>query len=58
MKFDFVQVNGGSIAERAGLAVGDGLVTVNGYDVFNLKHKEAQDAIVQGGNCLELQVQR
>nr|XP_018897108.1 PREDICTED: PDZ and LIM domain protein Zasp-like isoform X2 [Bemisia tabaci] len=52
------KVNGGSIAERAGLAVGDGLVTVNGYDVFNLKHKEAQDAIVQGGNCLELQVQR
>lgn len=52
------QVNGGSLAEKAGLVVGDALIRVNNIEVFNLRHKDAQDAIVRAGNSFELTLER
>jgi C-terminal processing protease CtpA/Prc len=51
-------VNGGSPAEKAGLQAGDALVKLNDVDLFSLRHKEAQDAIVRGGNSFEITIQR
>ena len=48
----------GSIADNAGLSVGDALIKVNNVDAFNLRHKDAQDLIVQSGNSFEVTVQR
>ncbi|XP_071442448.1 LIM domain-binding protein 3 isoform X4 [Hetaerina americana] len=48
----------GSLAEKAGLMAGDAVVRVNQTDLFNLRHKEAQDSIVRAGNSFELSVQR
>lgn len=53
-----LQVNGGSVADQAGLMPGDALVKVNSTDVFSLRHKEAQDVIVAAGNSFELTVSR
>lgn len=52
------QVNGGSVADQAGLMPGDALVKVNNTDVFNLRHKEAQDVIMAAGNTFELSISR
>lgn len=52
------QVNFGSLAEKAGLQVGDALVRVNGQDVYDVKHKDAQDVILGAGNAFELTIQR
>lgn len=52
------RVNGGSVADQAGLMPGDALVKVNNTDVFNLRHKEAQDVIMAAGNSFELSVSR
>jgi membrane-associated protease RseP (regulator of RpoE activity) len=52
------KVNTGSIADKAGLKAGDGLVRINQTDLFNLRHKEAQDSIVKAGASFELVVQR
>ncbi|CAB0020516.1 unnamed protein product, partial [Nesidiocoris tenuis] len=52
------KVNGGSVSERAGLQVGDELIRVNGVDVQDMRHKEAQDTIVHAGNNIEMTVQR
>lgn len=43
------QVNFGGIADQAGLQPGDAVVAVNNVDVFNLRHKDAQDLIVRSG---------
>lgn len=51
-------MNLGSIAEQVGLQPGDAVVSVNNVDVFNLRHKDAQDIIVRSGNSFELTVQR
>lgn len=51
-------MNGNSLAEKAGLQVGDAVIRVNGQDVFNLRHKDAQDIIVRGGNNIEVTIQR
>lgn len=53
-----VQVNGGSLAEKAGLQVADAIIKVNGQEVFNLRHKEAQDVIVKAGNSFEVVISR
>jgi Periplasmic protease len=53
-----LQVNGGSLAEKAGLQVGDALIKVNNTDVSGLKHKDAQDVIVRSGNSFEFTIQR
>ncbi|XP_058460547.1 PDZ and LIM domain protein Zasp isoform X2 [Malaya genurostris] len=52
------RVNGGSVADQAGLLPGDALVKVNSTEVFNLRHKEAQDVIIAAGNSFELTVSR
>uniref|UniRef100_A0A182UE49 PDZ domain-containing protein n=1 Tax=Anopheles melas TaxID=34690 RepID=A0A182UE49_9DIPT len=51
-------VNGGSVADQAGLMAGDALIKVNGTEVFNMRHKDAQDVIVAAGNSFELTVSR
>lgn len=53
-----LQVNVGSPAERAGLVAGDAVVKINSTDVFNLRHKDAQDVIVKAGPSFEMTVQR
>ncbi|XP_039293827.1 PDZ and LIM domain protein Zasp isoform X14 [Nilaparvata lugens] len=52
------KVNGNSLAEKAGLQVGDAVIRVNGQEVFNLRHKDAQDIIVRSGNNIEISIQR
>lgn len=52
------QVNTGSIADHAGLQAGDAVVRLNATDLYNLRHKDAQDAIVKAGPTFELIVQR
>lgn len=54
----YLQVNGGSPAEKAGLQAGDSVIKVNTTDVFNLRHKEAQDVIVRAGQNFDITVQR
>ncbi|XP_061390530.1 PDZ and LIM domain protein Zasp-like [Musca vetustissima] len=54
----FFQVNGGSLAEQAGLLPGDAVIKINDVDVFNLRHKEAQDIVVRSGNNFVMTVQR
>lgn len=51
-------MNLGSIADQAGLEAGDSVIKVNNSEVFNLRHKDAQDIIVRSGNSFELLVQR
>uniref|UniRef100_A0A1B6E0B2 PDZ and LIM domain protein Zasp n=1 Tax=Clastoptera arizonana TaxID=38151 RepID=A0A1B6E0B2_9HEMI len=52
------KVNGGSLAERAGLLVGDAVVKINNTEVFALRHKDAQDVIVRAGNSFEVTIER
>lgn len=52
------QVNGCSLAEKAGLIPGDAVIKINDVDVFNLRHKDAQDVVVRSGNNFVLTVQR
>lgn len=54
----FYQVNVGSIADKAGLLAGDALIKVNTEELFNLRHKDAQDSLVRAGNSFELTVSR
>ncbi|RZC34712.1 PDZ and LIM domain protein Zasp, partial [Asbolus verrucosus] len=51
-------VNGGSPAERAGLTAGDSVIKINNTDVFNLRHKDAQDVIIRAGPAFEVTIQR
>lgn len=53
-----LQVNGGSLAEQAGLMAGDSVIKINEVDVYNLRHKEAQDVVVRSGNNFVMTVQR
>ncbi|XP_045470813.1 PDZ and LIM domain protein Zasp-like isoform X2 [Harmonia axyridis] len=48
----------GSPAERAGLIAGDSVIKVNQTDVFNLRHKDAQDVLLRGGNTFDMTIQR
>lgn len=52
------KVNTGSIADHAGLKAGDAVVRLNTTELYNLRHKDAQDAIVRAGPTFELVVQR
>ncbi|XP_018349487.1 PREDICTED: PDZ and LIM domain protein Zasp isoform X5 [Trachymyrmex septentrionalis] len=52
------KVNSGSPAEAAGLKAGDAVIRVNTTDMYNLRHKDAQDVIVKAGNNFEITVQR
>ncbi|XP_044752666.1 PDZ and LIM domain protein Zasp isoform X2 [Coccinella septempunctata] len=48
----------GSPAERAGLIAGDSVIKVNQTDVFNLRHKDAQDVLLRAGNSFDMTIQR
>ncbi|XP_078038459.1 PDZ and LIM domain protein 5-like isoform X6 [Augochlora pura] len=52
------KVNSGSPAEAAGLKAGDAVIRVNSTEMYNLRHKDAQDVIVRAGNNFEVTVQR
>lgn len=52
------KVNVGSPAERAGLMAGDSVIKINNIEVFNLRHKDAQDVIVRAGPSFDVTVQR
>lgn len=56
--FSSIKVNGDSLAEKAGLRVGDALLRINETDIYQLRHKEAQDAVSRAGNNFELVVSR
>jgi len=51
-------VNGGTLAEKAGLRPGDQVVSIKGNMALNLRHNEAKEAIVKAGQAFELVVQR
>ncbi|KAK9888914.1 hypothetical protein WA026_001135 [Henosepilachna vigintioctopunctata] len=48
----------GSPAERAGLIAGDSVIKVNSTDVFNVRHKDAQDVLLRAGNSFDMTIQR
>ncbi|XP_017033262.1 PDZ and LIM domain protein Zasp isoform X4 [Drosophila kikkawai] len=52
------KVNAGSLSEQAGLQPGDAVIKINDVDVFNLRHKDAQDIVVRSGNNFVITVQR
>ncbi|XP_055927518.1 PDZ and LIM domain protein Zasp-like isoform X2 [Argiope bruennichi] len=52
------RVNPGSLSEQAGLMTGDAILKIMGHATENMRHKEAQDAILRAGNNIELVVQR
>uniref|UniRef100_A0A1Y1MJT0 PDZ domain-containing protein n=1 Tax=Photinus pyralis TaxID=7054 RepID=A0A1Y1MJT0_PHOPY len=52
------KVIGGSPAERAGLIAGDTVIKINNTDVFNLRHKDAQDVILRAGNAFDVAIHR
>ncbi|XP_076547188.1 PDZ and LIM domain protein 5 isoform X7 [Osmia lignaria lignaria] len=52
------KVNSGSPAEAAGLKAGDAVIRVNNTEMYNLRHKDAQDVIMRAGNNFEITVQR
>ncbi|KAJ8913506.1 hypothetical protein NQ315_017056 [Exocentrus adspersus] len=58
LRMNSFQVNVGSPAERAGLVAGDAVIKINNTDVFNLRHKDAQDVVVRAGNAFEVTLQR
>jgi len=51
-------VNGGTLAEKAGLRPGDQVVSIKGNMALNLRHNEAKEAIVKAGTNFEIVVQR
>jgi C-terminal processing protease CtpA/Prc len=53
-----LQVNPGSLAAKCGLQTGDIILKIGTADTVNLRHKEAQDYILQAGNRLDLLLQR
>lgn len=53
-----IKINGGSIAEHAGLQADDIITEINGSKVTNLTHSEVQKQILQSGNDLSFAVLR
>jgi len=51
-------VNGGTLAEKAGVKPGDQLVSIAGQTALNLRHNEAKEAIVRAGTTFDIVVQR
>ena len=56
--FFLIKVNGDSLAEKAGLRVGDALLRINDMEIYQLRHKDAQDSVSRAGNNFELVVSR
>lgn len=56
--FVYIQVTKGSIAEEAGLKVGDVIVRINDTPMSNLDHKQAHEVIMQYGSTFVMGVIR
>ncbi|KAF7489135.1 PDZ and LIM domain protein Zasp [Sarcoptes scabiei] len=52
------KISDGSLASQAGVQVGDIILKINGIEADQMRHKDAQDAIINAGNCLELYLER
>jgi membrane-associated protease RseP (regulator of RpoE activity) len=48
----------GSLAAKCGLQEGDTIIRIGGLSVEHLRHKEAQQRIIDAGNSLELTLER
>ncbi|KAF5296874.1 hypothetical protein FQA39_LY12392 [Lamprigera yunnana] len=53
-----IKIIGGSPAERAGLIAGDTVIKINNTEVYNLRHKDAQDVILRAGPSFDVTIQR
>jgi len=53
-----VKVSAGSLSAQQGLVPGDQIIQINGEDALRLRHKEAQQKIIGGGNQVQFQVVR
>lgn len=51
-------MTGASLSEQSGMQVGDIILKINGKETDQMRHKEAQDAIIGAGNFLELYIER
>lgn len=51
-------MNPNSLADQAGLKIGDIIVGIGDANAELMRHKEAQEAIVSAGNYLTMTVQR
>ncbi|XP_074649484.1 PDZ and LIM domain protein 5-like isoform X2 [Tubulanus polymorphus] len=52
------RVTPGSLADKCGLKAGDVVAKISGVDTTSVFHKEAQQAVINSGNYLELVLQR
>ncbi|XP_025408250.1 RING finger protein B-like [Sipha flava] len=53
-----VRVTGGSLAEEAGMCVGDMIIEINGDSTAQMTHSEAQQCILEAGNYISLSILR
>jgi len=53
-----LQVTPGSLAAKCGLQVGDAIVRIGATPSDTLRHKDAQQKIMESGNSLELALVR
>jgi C-terminal processing protease CtpA/Prc len=51
-------VTGGSLAEEAGMCVGDMIIEINGDNTAQITHSEAQQCILEAGNTITLSILR
>ena len=54
----FIQVTPQSIAEKCGLAPGDGVIQIGSVLTDGLTHEEAKMEIIRSGNDLDFTIQR
>lgn len=53
-----LQVTPGSLAARCGLQAGDTITRIGSTPADSLRHKEAQQRIIDAGNALDLTLER
>lgn len=51
-------MTGGSLAEEAGMNVGDMIIEINGDNTAQITHSEAQQCILEAGNSITLSILR
>lgn len=58
MLYPPLQVTPGSLAARCGLQAGDTITRIGSTPADSLRHKEAQQRIIDAGNALDLTLER
>ncbi|XP_046916699.2 Z band alternatively spliced PDZ-motif protein 52 isoform X6 [Dermatophagoides farinae] len=58
MPLSMAKVSEGSLAEQSGVCLGDIILKINGKECDQMRHKDAQDQILNAGNYLELYLER